>query len=108
MAAVLDDVEPSRDHSEVTSNEAQRIRLDVRGVEMEQSIADLEELVVDSGDPRFSDEELLVHAWRTDQLERLGMGRVDAAALAWHVDWHDVAKLVERGCPCELALEIVR
>lgn len=55
-----------------------------------------------------SDEELLVHAWRTEQLRRLGLPRILAEIFADLVDWHALAKLVERGCSPELALEIVR
>ena len=40
-------------------------------------------------------ETLRVHAWRTEQLRRLGLS-------------HTLAGLIERGCPVELALEIVR
>lgn len=52
------------------------------------------------------DEELKVHAWRVDQLERLGLPSLLAEAFAGRVDWHDVAELVGRGCPISLALEI--
>jgi len=55
-----------------------------------------------------SDEELLIHTWRVEQLERLGLPRVLAEAFAELVDWHEIAELVARGCPAELALEIVR
>ena len=55
-----------------------------------------------------TDERLVVHAWRTEQLCRLGVPRVLAEAFADRVDWHALAKLVERGCAPELALEIVR
>jgi hypothetical protein len=55
-----------------------------------------------------SDEELLIHTWRVEQLELLGLPRVLAEAFAKLVDWHEVAELVARGCPAELALEIVR
>ena len=54
------------------------------------------------------DEELLIHAWRTEQLGRLGLSRILAETFADLVDWHALAKLVERGCSPELALEIVR
>jgi hypothetical protein len=60
----------------------------------------------DFADP--SEEELLVHAWRTEQLGRLGVHRLLAESFADLVDWHALAKLVERGCSPELALEIVR
>jgi len=33
---------------------------------------------------------------------------VIASAVASVVDWHEIARLVERGCSPELALEIVR
>jgi hypothetical protein len=51
--------------------------------------------------------ELLVRAWRAEQLERLGLHRILAEAYADLVDWHAFADLVERGCAPELALEIV-
>lgn len=54
------------------------------------------------------DEEVLVHEWRAEQLEGLGVPRSLAVAFADRVDWRDVAGLVERGCPPRLALEIVR
>jgi hypothetical protein len=55
-----------------------------------------------------SDEEQMVRAWREEQLRRLGLLPVLARAFADHVDWHDIASLVRRGCPPMLALEIVR
>jgi hypothetical protein len=55
-----------------------------------------------------NDEERLVKDWRTSQLERLGVPRVLAEIFGGLVDWHDIARLVERGCSPELALEIVR
>jgi hypothetical protein len=55
-----------------------------------------------------SEEELLVHAWRTEQLRRLGLHRILAETFADLVDWHALAELVEHGCPPELALDIVR
>jgi hypothetical protein len=53
-------------------------------------------------------EEQLVHEWRTEQLEILGLSRVVAETFASQVDWHQVAELVKRGCPADLALEILR
>jgi hypothetical protein len=50
----------------------------------------------------------LVHAWRTEQLLRLGLPRTLAETFADLVDWHALADLVERGCSPRLALEIVR
>jgi len=42
------------------------------------------------------------------QLTRLGIPWSVAQAVAGHVDWHQVATLVRRGCPPRLALQIVR
>jgi hypothetical protein len=52
--------------------------------------------------------EQLVHEWRTEQLEILGLSRVAAERAATQVDWHQVADLVKRGCSAQLALEILR
>jgi hypothetical protein len=49
-----------------------------------------------------------VHEWRVAQLTRLGVPWSLAQAAADHVDWHQVAGLVHRGCPARLALQIVR
>jgi hypothetical protein len=54
------------------------------------------------------DDDLLVHEWRVTQLTRLGIPWSLAQAVADHVDWHQIAKLVRRGCPPRLALQIVR
>jgi hypothetical protein len=64
----------------------------------------IEDLEVDG---RTSDEER-VHAWRAEQLRRLGVPYACAETFADSVDWHSLAELVERGCPVDLALEIVR
>ena len=53
-------------------------------------------------------DDLLVHNWRALQLKRLGVPAGLAEADADHVDWHQVASLVRRGCPPHLALRIVR
>jgi hypothetical protein len=53
-------------------------------------------------------EEYLVHEWRVTQLKRLGIPGPLAEADADNVDWHQIAKLVRRGCPPRLALRIVR
>jgi D-mannonate dehydratase len=55
-----------------------------------------------------ADEEVLVYEWRVEQLARLGISTLIANAVATFIDWHDVARLVQRGCSPELALEIVR
>lgn len=58
-----------------------------------------------AGDPDETSD--AVHAWRVSQLTRLGLAWPAAEAVADQVDWHDVAKLVQRGCPAALAVTIV-
>jgi hypothetical protein len=50
-----------------------------------------------------------VEAWRAEELERAGFGRRAAARLAarHEVDLHLATELLRRGCPPELALEIL-
>ena len=55
-----------------------------------------------------SDEDEPVYAWRVERLSDLGLSNIVASAIAPFVDWHEIARLVERGCSPELALEIVR
>ncbi len=64
----------------------------------------LSDIDLDAG----NDEDTRVHEWRVDQLWRLGIPRLLASELAAGVDWHDVAALVQHGCPALLALEIAR
>jgi hypothetical protein len=54
------------------------------------------------------EEALAVHAWRAEQLRRLGLPAILADAFADAVDWHSLSALIERGCPLGLAFEIVR
>jgi hypothetical protein len=49
-----------------------------------------------------------VHKWRVAQLKRLGIPGQLAEVYADRLDWHQVARLVRRGCPPLLALRIVR
>lgn len=49
-----------------------------------------------------------VHAWRASQLKRLGVPAAMAEIYADCVDWHEVARLIRRGCPPPLALRITR
>jgi hypothetical protein len=49
----------------------------------------------------------LVHNWRVSQLTRLGIPGTLAEIYADHIDWHQVARLMRRGCPPGLALRIV-
>jgi len=53
-------------------------------------------------------EEVRVYAWRVEQLGKLGISTWVADAVANMVNWHDVARLVQKGCPPDLALEISR
>jgi hypothetical protein len=55
---------------------------------------------------RIAHDDLLVHNWRVSQLTRLGVPGALAEAYADHLDWHQVARLVQRGCPVWLALRI--
>jgi predicted component of type VI protein secretion system len=72
----------------------------------EESIVDeLVEIVVEADE---SEEDARVYAWRVEQLSGLGLSHVIASAVASFIDWHEIARLVERGCSPELALEIVR
>ena len=48
-----------------------------------------------------------VHRWRASQLRRLGIPETMAEVYAAHLDWHQIARLVESGCPPRLALRIV-
>jgi hypothetical protein len=60
-------------------------------------------------EPHTADRDgLLVHNWRVSQLTRLGIPGPLAEIYADRVDWHQVARLVQRGCPARLALRIVR
>ena len=60
------------------------------------------------GHEAVNHDDLLVHTWRVAQLTRLGIPRSLAEAYADHLDWHQIARLVQRGCPPCLALRIVR
>jgi hypothetical protein len=55
-----------------------------------------------------ADDDVLVHEWRAERLRELGLTQRLADMFADRVDWRAVAALVDRGCPAELALEIVR
>jgi hypothetical protein len=57
---------------------------------------------------RSVEEAIAVHAWRADQLRRLGLPSILADTFADEVDWHSLSALIERGCPLGLAFEIVR
>jgi hypothetical protein len=59
-----------------------------------------------TGHERISHDDLLVHNWRVSQLARLGVPGPLAEVYADHLDWHQVARLVQRGCPARLAIRI--
>jgi hypothetical protein len=61
-----------------------------------------------TGREAAADEDLLVHDWRVARLAQFGVPPSLAEAYADHIDWHQVAGLVQRGCPPRLALRIVR
>ena len=60
-----------------------------------------------TGQEAIDHDELLVYNWRVSQLKRLGVPERLAEIYAGHVDWHQIARLVQRGCPPQLALRIV-
>ena len=51
--------------------------------------------------------ELPVHIWRVGRLTRLGIPAPLAEIHADHLDWHQIARLVQHGCPPRLALRII-
>ena len=63
---------------------------------------------IDLGSDRGRDEDILVRAWRAEQLVNLGVLPLLADAFADLVDWHEPASLTARGCPLMLAFDIAR
>ena len=61
-----------------------------------------------TGHETVDHDEPLVHDWRVSQLARLGIPLSLAEAYADHLDWHQIAQLLRRGCPPRLALRIAR
>jgi hypothetical protein len=62
---------------------------------------DLQHKLIDTDDS-------IVHDWRVTQLRRLGVPAALAEVDADYADWHQVARLVQRGCSPQLAVRIVR
>jgi hypothetical protein len=60
-----------------------------------------------TGQEAIGHHESPVHNWRVSQLERLGVPGPLAEIYADRIDWHQMARLVRRGCPPRLALRIV-
>jgi hypothetical protein len=52
--------------------------------------------------------DLLVHKWRVSQLTRLGVPQLLADVYADRLDWHQIAQLVQHGCPVRLTIRIAR
>ena len=59
-----------------------------------------------TGHERIAHDNSPVHNWRASQLARLGVPGPLAELYADHLDWHQIARLVQRGCPVLLALRI--
>jgi hypothetical protein len=76
-------------------------------VEDERTLEQTVEQETAKGQFERVDEEILVHEWRAEQLQRLGLCRLLAESFAGRIDWHDLAALVARGCSPELALDIL-
>ncbi len=53
-------------------------------------------------------EDLQVHDWRVSRLVRLGVPASLAEVYAGRIDWHPLARRVQRGCPPWRALRMVR
>jgi hypothetical protein len=51
----------------------------------------------------------LIEAWRAEALERAGYGAAAAAEISVRhdIDLHVATDLVQRGCPADLALQIL-
>jgi hypothetical protein len=60
------------------------------------------------GKVTVNEEDLVVHNWRVARLVGLGIPVPLAEVYASRIDWHQLARLVQRGCPPWLALRIVR
>lgn len=61
-----------------------------------------------AGRPATGHDKRPVRNWRVSQLRRLGIRGSLAEIYADRIDWHQIARLVQRGCPPRLALRIVR
>ena len=59
-----------------------------------------------TGQEAMDREERSVHDWRVSQLTRLGMPGPSAEVYADRIDWHQIVRLVQPGCPSPLALRI--
>jgi hypothetical protein len=59
--------------------------------------------------PAHDHEALLVESWRFESLQRAGYDAESATVLAMshEIDLHQAIDLLERGCPVDLALQIL-
>jgi hypothetical protein len=55
---------------------------------------------------RIPHDDLLVHDWRVSRLTRLGVPGPLAEVYADLLGWHQIAQLIQRGCPVRLAIRI--
>ncbi len=60
-----------------------------------------------TGHEAVDHDDLLVHAWRVARLTRLGIPELLAEIHADHLDWHQIARLAQRGCAPQLTFRIV-
>ena len=60
-----------------------------------------------AGHEAIENSKAAVHIWRASQLQRLGIPASLAEVYADHLDWHQISRLVRRGCPPLLALRII-
>ena len=81
--------------------------IEEQSVEEEQALEQAVQHETAEGQLERVDEGILVHEWRAEQLQRLGLSRLLAQSFAGRIDWHDLAALVGRGCSPELALDIL-
>jgi hypothetical protein len=69
----------------------------------------VETLTMTTAETETYEETELIEAWRAEALERAGYGAAAAAEIAVRhdIDLHKATDLVERGCPADLALQIL-
>ena len=67
------------------------------------------DIVMTTAESEIYEETELIEAWRAEALERAGYGAAAAAEIAARhdIDLHVATDLVERGCPADLALQIL-
>jgi hypothetical protein len=59
-----------------------------------------------SGHETIGHDDHVVHRWRVSQLIRLGVPVLLAEVYADRLDWHQIAQLIQHGCPVRLAIRI--